>query len=88
MAGEDDNKLYSQTIDRRRKGRGFTNILAHDPMRPGEEATNPAMQPYKYFKTEEEASEAAASEAQADYDRQRKDPKSQWYMGPFQNLGK
>jgi hypothetical protein len=85
-----EEKLYSQTVDRRRRGHGFVNILAHDPATPEELATSPSMQPYKHFNTAEEAEAAAADEAQKDYDNQRKDPNSQWYVpeSPFEQLGK
>jgi hypothetical protein len=75
-----DEGLFSQTIDRTRGGHGFVNILGHDPLLPGEAATLPAMEPYKHFSTAEAASEQAAKSAQEDYDRQRKDPNSQWYV--------
>jgi hypothetical protein len=80
MAEQDDN-LYSTTIDRSHKGQGWVNIMAHDPMHPDEEENSPAMEPHLHFKTADEASQHAAKSAEQDYDRQRKDPNSQWYMG-------
>ena len=70
--------LYSQTIKR---GSGFVNILAHDPPEAGEEEHAEPMGG-KTYDTSEEAEKAAADEAQADYDKQRADPSSDWYVGP------
>lgn len=70
-----DTRLYSTTI---RRGDKFGNVLGHDPLTPEEEATAPFMGG-KTYATEEEAAAAAANEAQADYDRQRRDPNSAWY---------
>lgn len=86
---EKDERLYSQTIDRRHKGHGFVNILAHDPPTDDELENAPSMHPDKHFETVEEASEHAANTAQEEYDNQRKDPNSNWYAGSaFQGLGK
>ena len=85
---EQDDKLYSQTIDRRHKGQGYVNILAHDPPSDDELENAPSMHPDKHFETEDEALDHAAKSAQEDYDNQRRDPSSSWYNGAFQNLGK
>ena len=74
-----DDFLYSTTIDRRKKGRGFVNILAHDPVTKQEEGQAPAMEPLKHFMTEEDAASYAADKAQREYEDMRQDPNSQWY---------
>lgn len=76
----EDDKVYSTTIDRTKKGRGFVNILAHDPPTETELGQAPAMEPLKHFDTEEKATTFAGERAQKEYDALRNDPSSQWYI--------